>query len=256
MTIGNLEGKVAIVTGGSRGIGRGCSLALAEAGATVVVASRKLDACQKVADEIVAAGGKAIAVSCHIGILEQCDALIDQTLATFGRLDILVCNAAVNAAFAMSEDIVMDAANKTIQANILGNLRLCQKAHGPMKAVGGGAIVVVSSVGGRTGAPGVAVYNMTKAANEQMVRNLAAEWGPVGIRVNAVAPGLIRTDMAKLFLDNEAMVNGILRRTPLRRLGEPSDIANVVRFLVSSESAYVTGQTIIVDGGGNIASSS
>lgn len=247
------EGKVVVVTGGSRGIGRATCLAFAELGAKVVVASRKLDACEAVVREIEGNGGTAKAVACNISVLEDCANLIDAAVEKFGGVDVLVCNAAINPAMALVHDIKLDAANKTIQANVLGNMTLCQHAFPHMKAAGGGAIILISSVGGRVGAPYVAVYNMTKAAGEQLMRNLAVEWGRYGIRANGIAPGLIRTDLAKVFLDNEKLVREHLAKSPVQRLGEPEDIAGVAVFLASRAAAFITGQTIVVDGGGSVA---
>lgn len=248
-----LEGKVAVVTGGSQGIGRACALALAARGASVVVASRKLAACEAVVAEVEAAGGLGLALACHIGKPADCETLIAETLRRFGRIDVLVLNAAINAAFAPIEELQDAAIEKTVGANLLGNLSLCRLAYPALKASGSGSIVLVTSVGGRLASAGVALYGVTKAACEQLVRSLAIEWGPVGIRANAVAPGLIRTHLASAFLENEGLVRGVERQNPLRRIGEPQDVAGVVDFLVSPGAAYVNGQTIVVDGGASVS---
>ena len=248
-----LKGKVAVVTGGSQGIGRACALTLAARGATVVVASRKLPACEAVVAEIESAGGQALALACHIGKPVDCEALIAETLHRFGRIDVLILNAAVNAAYGAIEDLPEAAIEKTVAANLLGNVNLCRLAYPALKASGDGSIVLITSVGGRLASAGVALYGVTKAAGEQLVRSLAVEWGPVGVRANAVAPGLIRTHLASAFLENERLVRGVERQNPLRRVGEPQDVAGVVDFLVSPGAAYVNGQTIVVDGGASVS---
>jgi NAD(P)-dependent dehydrogenase (short-subunit alcohol dehydrogenase family) len=247
------EGRVALVTGGSRGIGRATALMLAREGAHVVVSSRKLEACDEVVEEIRASGGQATAIACNISVAEQCGALVAGAIERCGGIDVLVLNAALNPYFGPVGDTPMTAAVKTVEGNVLGNLALAQAAFPSMKARGGGAIVLVSSIGGRLGGSGFAVYNASKAAGEQLVRSLATEWGRHNIRTNAVAPGLIRTDMAKVLLENPERLAATEKRNPLKRIGSPEDVAAVIAFLAGPESAYVNGQTLVVDGGQSIA---
>jgi NAD(P)-dependent dehydrogenase (short-subunit alcohol dehydrogenase family) len=244
-----LTGKVAVITGSSRGIGRAIAEEMARAGAKVVVSSRKAEACQPVADGINAAGGEAIVVPCHISDKAQLQGLVDQAVAKFGRLDILVCNAAVNPYFGPMAKMPDDAYDKVMNSNVRSNFWLCNMAAPHMVQAGGGSIIIVSSIGGTHGSPTIAVYDMSKAADSSLVRSLAVEWGPHGIRANCIAPGLIKTDFSKAFWQNEKLLKHVENGIPAKRIGLPEDMGGVAVFLASRAAAYLTGQTITVDGG-------
>jgi NAD(P)-dependent dehydrogenase (short-subunit alcohol dehydrogenase family) len=249
MSLFDLTGKVAIVTGGSRGIGRAICERLAEHGAKVVVSSRKIDACQAVVDAIAARGGTAMAVACHIGRKNECQALVDQTIATWGQVDILVCNAAINPHFGPAMTMPDEIFDKIMATNIKSNLWLANMTAPGMAERGGGSIIVISSIGGFRGSPVLGAYAISKAADMQLVRNLAVEWGPKNVRVNAIAPGLIRTDFARALWENPAIYRKRVRETPLQRIGEPDEIAGAAVFLASPAASFMTGQTIVIDGG-------
>ncbi len=243
----DLTGLVAIVTGSSRGIGRSIAENMARAGARVVVSSRKEDACVAVVDAITAAGGEAIAVPCNISYKEQLQGLVERALAEWGRIDTLVCNAAVNPYFGPMAAMPDDAYDKIMNSNVRSNFWLCNMAAPHMTR--GGSIIIVSSIGGNQGSGTLAVYGMSKAADSSLVKSLAVEWGPVGIRANCIAPGLIKTDFSRALWENERLLGAVERRTPVRRMGLPDDVGGVAVFLASQASAYITGQTIVVDGG-------
>jgi NAD(P)-dependent dehydrogenase (short-subunit alcohol dehydrogenase family) len=245
----DLAGQVAIVTGGSRGIGRAICERLAEHGAKVVVASRKLDACQAVVDAIAAKGGEALAVACNISRKEELAALVEATRARFGRVDILVCNAAVNPFFGPSQEIPDEAYDRIMNANVRSNLWLCQMVIPEMAARGQGSVIIVSSIGGFRGSARLGIYGVSKAADMQLARALAVEWGPRGVRVNAIAPGLVRTDFARALWEDPVNLKKRTRDTPLLRIGEPDEIAGAAVFLAAPASGFMTGQTIVVDGG-------
>jgi NAD(P)-dependent dehydrogenase (short-subunit alcohol dehydrogenase family) len=244
-----LTGRVAVITGSSRGIGRSIAEQMAKAGARVVVSSRKKEACDKVTQAICDAGGEAITVPCSLSDRAQLDNLVDATVAHFGRIDILVCNAAVNPYFGPMATMPEDAYDKIMNCNLKANFILCNRAATQMAATGGGSIIVVSSIGGNQGSDTLAAYGMSKAADSSLVKNLAIEWGPKGIRANCIAPGLIRTDFSRALWQNAALLEKVERGTPVRRIGEPDDVGGVAVFLASRAAAYVTGQTLVVDGG-------
>jgi NAD(P)-dependent dehydrogenase (short-subunit alcohol dehydrogenase family) len=245
----DLSGRVAVITGSSRGIGRSIAEAMARAGAKVVVSSRKIDACKVVVDGITAAGGEAVAIPCNVSEKSQLQDLVDQTLERFGRLDILVCNAAVNPYFGPMAKMPDDAYDKIMNSNVKSNFWLCNMAAPHMAAAGGGSIIIVSSIGGTHGSPTIAVYDMSKAADSSLARSLAVERGRDGIRANCIAPGLIKTDFSKAFWQNAAALQRVEAGIPIARIGQPDDIGGVAVFLASRASAYLTGQTITVDGG-------
>jgi len=249
----DLTGKVAIVTGSSRGIGRAIAEAMAAFGARVVVSSRKREACEDVAAAIVQQGGKAIVVPCNIGDKADLQHLVDETNKVYGAIDVLVCNAAVNPHFGPSQDIPDSAFDKIMASNIRSNHWLCQMTIPGMAARGGGAVVIVSSIGGLKGSAHLGAYGISKAADMQMARNLAVEWGPRSVRVNCIAPGLVRTDFARALWENPAIYEQTVRTYPLRRIGEPDEIAGAAVFLASAAGSFVTGQTIVVDGGATVA---
>lgn len=245
----DLTGKVAVVTGASRGIGRAIALRLAEHGAAVTVSSRKIEACRAVVAEIEAAGGQARAQACHIAHNEDLAALVEGTVAAHGGIDILVCNAAINPHFGPAATITDDAFDRIMASNVRGSFRLANMVLPGMAARGGGSIIVISSIAGLRGSTDLGVYALSKAADLQLVRNIAVEWGPRGIRANAIAPGLIRTDFARALWEDPARRARRERETPLQRLGEPDDIAGAAVFLASAAGRFMTGQTLVIDGG-------
>lgn len=256
MSLFDLTGKVVLITGSSRGIGKASAIACAEQGAKVVISSRKQEACDAVAAEIDARFGEgtAIAVAANISDKAGLQALVDATRAAFGRIDCLVCNAASNPYYGPQEGIADDQFRKILDNNILSNHWLITMVAPEMKARGanggeGGSVVIVSSIGGLRGSPVIGAYCISKAADMQLARNLAHEYGRHGIRVNCIAPGLIRTDFAKALWEDEAAVAERNRTTPLRRIGEPEEIAGAVVYLASRASAFMTGQVLVIDGG-------
>ncbi len=253
----DLSGKNAIITGSSKGIGKAIAEQLALHGANVVISSRKADACQAVADEINATLGadapnKAIVIPAHIGDKAALQQLVDQTHEQLGAIDVLVCNAAVNPVYGPSKEIPDSAFEKIMQCNVLSNHWLCHMVLPEMEARGDGSIIIVSSVGGLKSSNVIGTYNISKAADFQLVRNLAAEYGPHGIRVNAIAPGLIRTDFARALWENPKTLERVTSTLPLRRIGEPEELAGVAVFLASKAGSYATGQGWVVDGGSTI----
>lgn len=251
-TLFDLKDKVAVITGSSRGIGRAIALRMAEHGAKVVVTSRKAEACEKVAAEIKAAGGEAIVVPCNVSDKAQLQALVDATTKQWGRVDILVCNAAVNPYFGPSKDIPDDAFDKIMAVNIKSNHWLANMVAPGMAERGGGAIIVISSVGGLFGSNTLGAYGISKAADMQLVRNLAVEWGPQNVRANCIAPGLIRTDFARALWENPEIAKKATKGYALRRIGEPDEIAGAAVFLGSAAGSFMTGQTMVIDGGGMV----
>jgi len=250
----DLTGKIAVVTGSSRGIGRASAELLAKLGAKVVVSSRKADACKEVADGINQAGGDAIVIPCNIGRRNEVEALISGATKHYGKIDILVCNAAVNPYYGPLLDITDDAFDKIMNSNVKSNLWLSALAIPQMAERGKGSVVIVSSIGGLRGSTVIGAYGISKAADFALCRSLAGEWGPKGIRVNCVAPGLIKTDFARALWEDQERLKNRTATTPLRRIGEPEEIAGAVAYLASDASTFMTGQTIVVDGGVTTAS--
>ncbi len=248
-----LTGKVALITGSTKGIGKAIAEAMAGAGARVVISSRKAEACEKVAAEIGAAGGAAIAIPCNISHRDQLEALVEGTLSAWGRVDVLVCNAAANPHFGPSGEIPDAAFDKTMDTNVKSNLWLCHLVLPEMAEREDGAIIIVSSIGGLIGSSMLGTYAITKAADMQIARNLAVEYGPRNVRVNCIAPGLIRTDFARALWENPEILARSVAGTPLGRIGEPDEIAGAAVFLASDAGRYVTGQTLVIDGGVAIA---
>jgi NAD(P)-dependent dehydrogenase (short-subunit alcohol dehydrogenase family) len=255
MSLFDLTGKVALITGSSRGIGRAIALRMAEHGARVVVSSRKQDACQRVVDEIAAAHGpdRAVAIAASISSKDALEKLVQETETRFGALDILVCNAASNPYFGPLAGIGDDQFRKILDNNILSNHWLVQFAAPKMIERQDGAIIIVSSIGGLKGSSMVGAYNVSKAADMQLARNYAVEYGPHNVRVNCIAPGLVRTDFARALWENPATLKTATATAPLRRIGEPDEIAGAAVFLASPAGRFVTGQTLVVDGGVTIS---
>jgi len=247
----DLSGKVAIVTGSSRGIGRAIAEGLAHHGAKVVISSRKQDACEQVAKAINDEHGekRAIAIAASISDKHALQALVDETKRRLGKIDILVCNAASNPYYGPMAGITDDQFRKILDNNVVANHWLVQMAAPDMLERGSGSIILVSSVGGLTSSTVIGAYNISKAADLQLVRNLAAEFGPKGVRVNAIAPGLVRTDFARALWENPEILKRVTSVAALKRIGEPKELAGAAIFLASDASSFVTGQTLIVDGG-------
>ena len=251
MTLFDLAGKVAIVTGSSRGIGRAIAMRLAEQGAKVVISSRKLEPCEEVVAEIVAKYGKdhAIAIPANISSKDQLRSLAEETTKRFGKIDILVCNAASNPYYGPLAGISDEQFRKILDNNVIANHWLISFVAPQMIERKEGSIILVSSIGGLRGSTAIGAYNVSKAADFQLARNLAAEFGPHNVRVNCIAPGMVRTDFARALWENPAYMKAHNSRAPLGRIGEPDEIAGAAVFLASRASSFMTGQTIVVDGG-------
>jgi NAD(P)-dependent dehydrogenase (short-subunit alcohol dehydrogenase family) len=249
----DLTGKVAIVTGSSRGIGRAIAEALADHGAKVVISSRKAEACQAVADAINARHpDAAIVVPASISSKQALQELVDETRARLGRIDVLVCNAASNPYYGPMAGISDDQFRKILDNNVVANHWLIQMVAPEMLERGEGSIIIVSSIGGLKASGVLGAYNISKAADFQLARNLAAEFGPRQVRVNCIAPGLIRTDFAKALWENPQTLAAVTMHTPMQRIGEPHEIAGAAVFLASPASTFMTGQAIVVDGGATV----
>lgn len=245
----DIKDKVALITGASRGIGRATAIQLAASGARVVVSSRKRAACDEVVNEIREAGGDAIAIACHVGDHGHLKEMVALVESKWGGVDILVCNAATNPVYGPMSTLSDEAFTKIMTVNVQGTIWLCNLVLPRMAERGGGAVVMMSSIAALRGTATIGAYGMSKAAEAALTRNLAVEWGPKKIRVNAIAPGIVNTDFARELINDPARRAQMESRTPLRRFGEPDDIAGIVHFLASSASAYITGQVIVADGG-------
>lgn len=254
MELFDLTGKVAIITGSSRGIGRSIAETYVAAGARVVISSRKQDACDEVAAAINAQHGEecAIAIAASISDKAGLQHLVDETRRQLGRIDLLVCNAASNPYYGPMAGINDDQFRKIFDNNVLANHWLISMVSPEMIERKEGAIIIISSIGGLIGSDVIGAYNISKAADFQLVRNLAIELGPHNIRINAIAPGVIRTDFARALWEDPAAEAALRRATPLGRIGEPEDIAGTAVFLAAKAGRYITGQSIVVDGGSTI----
>ncbi len=255
MDLFDLSGKVALVTGSTKGIGEAIVRRMAEHGAKVVVSSRKADACEKVAAEINRARGVTVAtpIPANINYKEQLQMLVAKTRETWGKIDILVCNAALNPYYGPQMEIPDESFDKIMGANIRSNHWLSQLVLPEMVERKDGAIIIVSSIGGLRGSPVLGAYCISKAADMQLARNIAVEYGPHNIRANCIAPGLVRTDFARALWENPETYKATTARAPLRRIGEPDEIAGAAIFLASKAGSFTTGQTIVCDGGVTIS---
>jgi NAD(P)-dependent dehydrogenase (short-subunit alcohol dehydrogenase family) len=244
-----LDGRVALVTGGSRGIGRAVALALAQAGADVVVAARKAQDLDSVAEEVRSLGRRGLAVPAHLARRTDIDRLFESTLEAFGRLDVLVNNAATNPVFGPLADIEEDAWDRIMALNVKGYLLAAQRAARAMAPLRRGVIINMASTAGLRVSPGLGAYSVSKAAVIMLTRVLGRELGPLGIRVNGIAPALIETRFSEALWKNPEILDGYLKATPLGRAGQPEEVGGAVVYLCSDAASYVTGQTLLLDGG-------
>jgi NAD(P)-dependent dehydrogenase (short-subunit alcohol dehydrogenase family) len=245
----DLTGKIALVTGASRGIGESIARLLASRGAHVIVSSRKIAACQVVADSIVDNGGKASAFPCHVGEMAQIEAIFAHIKSEFGQIDILVNNAAANPYYGHILDTDLAAFDKTVDVNIRGYFFMSTAAGKMMREQGGGVILNTASVNGLVAGDMQGIYSITKAAVISMTKAFAKECGPLNIRVNALLPGLTDTKFASALTNNDNVLNMALKSIPLGRVAHPDEMAGTVLYLVSAASSYTTGACVVVDGG-------
>ena len=247
----DLTGQVAIITGSSRGIGRAIAERMAEHGARVVISSRKLQACEEVVQAINAkhGAGRAVAIAANISSKDDLAQLVQQTQQQLGGVDVLVCNAASNPYYGPQAGITDEQFRKILDNNIVANHWLIGMVAPQMIERKSGSIIIVSSIGGLRGSPVIGAYCISKAADMQLARNLAVEFGPHNVRVNCIAPGLIKTDFARALWEDADMLKERMSTTPMRRIGEPDEIAGAAVFLASQAGSYVTGQSLVVDGG-------
>ena len=255
MSLFDMSGKVAVITGSSRGIGRAIAERMAEHGAKVVISSRKQDVCEEVASEINAKFGKGTAASipASISAKEDLHRLVDESNRTFGRIDVLVCNAASNPYYGPLNGISDDQFRKTLDNNIVSNNWLIGMVMPQMIERKDGAVIIVLSIAGLKGTSILGAYAISKAADMRLARNLACEYGRHNVRVNCIAPGLIKTDFAKALWDNPENLKASTARSPLLRIGTPDEIAGAAVFLGSAAGAFMTGQTMVIDGGATIS---
>jgi NAD(P)-dependent dehydrogenase (short-subunit alcohol dehydrogenase family) len=247
----DLSGKTAIITGSSRGIGKAIAHRMAEHGANVVISSRKADACTEAAEEINAALGRtaAIAIPANIAAKSDLENLVQQTRDAFGPISILVCNAASNPYFGPMSGISDDQFSKILSNNIISNHWLISLVAPEMRARNDGSISIISSIGGLKASDMIGAYNISKAADMQLARNLALEFGSDNVRVNTIAPGLVQTDFARALWENPEILKQATAHSCLKRIGQPDEIAGMAVFLASPAGAFTTGQTFVIDGG-------
>jgi NAD(P)-dependent dehydrogenase (short-subunit alcohol dehydrogenase family) len=255
MSLFDLAGQTAVITGSSRGIGKAIAHRMAEHGANVVVSSRKADACEAAVAEINAAVGRtaAIAIPANIADRASLEALVARSVDRFGQIDTLVCNAASNPYFGPMAGITDDQFNKILQNNIISNHWLIGMVAPAMRARRQGSITIISSLGGLKGSTVIGAYCVSKAADMQLARNLACEFGPDNVRVNCIAPGLIKTDFARALWEDETILKSATRTAPLQRIGMPDEIAGMAVLLASPAGAFITGQSLVIDGGVSIS---
>ena len=257
MTMFDLSDRVAVITGSTKGIGKSIAARMAEAGAKVTISSRKADACEAVAEEInrdwAANGGEAFAIPCHVGHDDQLANLVNETLERWGKITTLVANAAVNPFHGPSSEIPESAFDKILDTNVKSTFKLTRLVLPHMVERGeGGSVTLIASIAGLKGSADLGAYAISKVAEHQMARNLAVENGPHNIRVNAIAPGLIKTDFAQALWTDSARLAAVENTLPLRRLGDPDEVAGAALFLASDAGAYVTGQVLNVCGGSSV----
>lgn len=254
MSLFDLSGKVAIITGSSRGIGKAIAERMAEQGAKVVISSRKLEPCEEVAGALNAThgAGTAIAVAANIASKDDLQTLVDETKKAFGKVDICVCNAASNPYYGPLAGISDDQFRKILDNNIISNHWLIGMVAPEMRERKDGSIIIISSIGGLRGNAIIGAYNISKAADFQLARNLAHEFGPDNVRVNCIAPGLIKTDFARALWEDPATLERATKGVPLRRIGEPDELAGAAVYLASRAGSFMTGQALVVDGGATI----
>ena len=244
-----LDGKVALITGASKGIGEAMARGLAEFGARVVVSSRKQEAVDAVAESFRADGLEATALAANMGNIEQVHALVNKTVDAYGGLDIIINNAAANPVFGPIQQTEERAFDKIIDVNLKGPFELCKKAYPILTKRGGGSIIHISSIGGLTPEPGIGIYSVSKAGIISLTKAMAQDWGADNIRVNAICPGLIKTKFSEALWNDEAILERFLQHIPLKRVGTPDDIAGLAVYLASDAAAYCTGGVYMVDGG-------
>jgi NAD(P)-dependent dehydrogenase (short-subunit alcohol dehydrogenase family) len=244
-----LDNKVAIVTGASKGIGEAMARGLAEFGAKVVISSRKGEAIAAVAESFKNDGLEAIAVVANMGNVEEAHALVDQTVDAYGGIDIIINNAAVNPVFGPIHNTEERAFDKIIDVNLKGPFELCKKAYPILKQRGGGSIMHISSIGGLTPERGIGIYSVSKAGLINLTKAMAQDWGADNIRVNAICPGLIKTKFSEALWGNEPILERFLQHIPLKRVGTSDDIAGLAVYLASDAAAYCTGGVYLIDGG-------
>ena len=251
MSLFNLKNKSFLITGSSKGIGKAIAFEAAKEGAKVIISSRKINICNKTANEINEHVGTEVAfpIAANIGDESQLKDLVSETNKTLGKIDVLVCNAATNPFMGSMEDIPSEVFDKIMHNNVKSNHILTNLVLPQMKERNDGVIIIVSSVGGLKGSSILGAYNMSKAADIMMVKNLASEYGQFNIRSNAIAPGLIKTDFAKAIWENPEILKRVTSSVPMRRIGKPNEIAGIALMLASESGSYINGQTLVVDGG-------
>ncbi len=249
----DLDGKVAIITGSSKGIGEAMARGFAEFGAKVVISSRKQEAVDAVAASFKADGLEAIGIECHVAKSDHQKNLIDKTMEAYGRIDILVNNAGTNPYFGPIENMPMEAYQKTMDINVNAAMQLSSLAMPHMKAVGGGSVINISSIEGIHAAKYMSAYNISKAALIMMTKNQAIEWAPHNIRVNAICPGFVKTKLSKALHENEEISNALVKNILLGRIADPDEMAGLACLLASGASSYLTGTAILNDGGLDLA---
>lgn len=245
----NLSGKVAVVTGASKGIGEAIAELYGVAGASVVVSSRKLEAVNQVADSIIKKGGIAKAIACHMGDAADIARLVEETIATYGTIDIIVNNAAANPAFGPVVETDGSVFDKIMNVNVKGPFELAKKAYSFMKQKKSGSIINISSIGGLRPEPGLGIYSVSKAALISLTKVMAKEWGEDNIRANVICPGLIKTKFSEALWSNDKIMHTMMKMLPIKRVGTPEEIAALALYLAADESAYCTGSVFTADGG-------